>query len=179
MQFVAILVPLTALAWLLGRRAGGWRDHARRGLAAALIVAGISHFTNVEPFVQHLPDWVPAREMVVYLTGAIEIVLGAALMCWRTGRSTIGRMVAAYLIAVFPANVYVAVSDVDVTGQPGGAHAWIRLPLQALFVAWALVSTTPNRTHDQGPIAESSQMPVHGGGPSAVQVAHLDSSRPV
>ena len=54
---------------------------------------------------------------------------------------------AAYLIAVFPANIYVAVADVDVTGQPGGLQAWLRLPLQVLFIAWALVSTTPTPRH--------------------------------
>ena len=53
---------------------------------------------------------------------------------------------AAYLVAVFPANIYVAVADVDVTGQPGGFQAWLRLPLQVLFIAWALASTTPTPT---------------------------------
>ena len=42
---------------------------------------------------------------------------------------------------MFPANVYVAVADVDVEGQPGGVFQWIRLPLQAVFIAWALWST--------------------------------------
>ena len=160
MQFVAILVPLTALAWLLGRRTGGWRDHARRGLAGAMVVAGITHFAKVEPFVQHLPDWVPAREAVVYITGAIEIALGVALMRSVTHRATVGRLVAAYLIAVFPANVYVAVADVEVTGQSGGAQAWIRLPLQVLFVTWALVSTRPSPAPHQRPIATTGE-PAH------------------
>jgi uncharacterized membrane protein len=151
MLFLAILIPATAIAWLLGRRSSGWRDHARRGLAAAMIVAGITHFTKVDTFVQHLPDWVPSREIIVYLTGVIEIILGGALMFAHAQRPAVGRLVAAYLLAVLPANIYVAVSDVDVTGQPGGAHAWIRLPLQALFIAWALVSTTPSRTEHEPP----------------------------
>ena len=61
----------------------------------------------------------------------------------RLPRETVGRVTAAYLLAVFPANVYVAVADVDVEGQPGGVFQWIRLPLQAVFVAWALWSTRP------------------------------------
>ena len=64
-----------------------------------------------------------------------------ALVSRRLPRETVGRLTAAYLVAVFPANVYVAVADVDVEGQPGGVFQWIRLPLQAVFIAWALWST--------------------------------------
>lgn len=159
MLFLTILIPATAIAWVLGRRSSGWRDHARRGLAAAMIVAGITHFTKVDTFVQHLPDWVPSREIIVYLTGVIEIILGGALLFAHAQRKAVGRLVAAYLLAVLPANIYVAVSDVDVTGQPGGAHAWIRLPLQALFIAWALVSTAPSRSQHGTAVAEPAAAP--------------------
>src|SRR5215207_10355445 len=127
-----------------------------------MIVAGITHFATVDPFVQHLPDWVPAREVLVYLTGAVEIALGVALMRSARHRATVGRWVAAYLIAVFPANIYVAVADVDVTAQPGGLHAWIRLPLQVLFIAWALVSTRPSPARPQESTARSSPEPTTG-----------------
>jgi uncharacterized membrane protein len=161
MQFLAILFASTAFAWLFGRRTGGWRDHARRGLAAAMIVAGITHFARVEPFMQHLPDWVPAREALVYLSGAIEVALGVALMRSTRHRAIVGRLLAAYLIVVFPANIYVAVADVDVTGQPGGLQAWVRLPLQVVFVAWALVSTTPGPARPQGPAVTPIPEPTH------------------
>jgi uncharacterized membrane protein len=151
MQFLAILTLSTALAWLFGRHKGGWRDHARRGLALAMVFAGFSHFARSEPFVQHLPDWVPAPEALIYITGAIEIALGIALLVTRTHRVVVGQLMAAYLVAVLPANIYVAVADVDVDGQPGGVHAWIRLPLQGLFIAWALVSTAPSRADHGNP----------------------------
>ena len=159
MQFVAILFASTAVAWFLGRRTGNWRDHARRGLAGAMIVAGLTHFARVEPFVQHLPEWIPAREALVYITGALEVALGIALMRSSRHRSTVGRVVAAYLIAVFPANIYVAVADIDVDGQPGGLQAWLRLPLQVLFVAWALVSTTPTPARPDEPTIASTPKP--------------------
>ena len=156
MLFLAILVLSTALAWLLGRRRGGWRDHARRGLAFAMVVAGLSHFARSEPFLQHLPDWVPAPEALVYITGAVEVALGVALLRSREHRVTVGRLLATFLVAVLPANVYVALEDVDVTGQPGGVHAWIRLPLQGLFIAWALVCTTPDRVGQTPPSPKPS-----------------------
>jgi uncharacterized membrane protein len=141
MLFFIVLAVATTGAWIVGRGSASVRDHARRGLAIAMVVAGVFHLVQPDPFVQHLPDWVPAREPLVFLTGLVEIALGAALLGRRAWRSHAGRFLAAYLVAIFPANVYVAVAAVDVDGQPGGAYPWIRLPFQALFVAWALWST--------------------------------------
>lgn len=143
MLFAVVLVAATVATWAVGRRsAPTTRDHARRGLAAAMVVAGVAHLVSPEPFVQHLPGWVPAREAIVFLSGLVEIALGIALLAWRARRVVVGRSVALYLVAVWPANVYVAVAGVEVDGQPGGAYPWIRLPFQVLFVAWALWSTS-------------------------------------
>jgi uncharacterized membrane protein len=93
------------------------------------------------PFVQHLPSWVPAAETLILITGGIEVALGAALLTRQPWRRFVGLALAAYLVAVFPSNVYVAIAAVDVEGQPGGWYPWVRLPFQILFVAWALWST--------------------------------------
>lgn len=147
MIFLGVLLAATAVLLLtdlaLGRPVDARHD-ARRGMGAALAVAGGAHFAMPTPFLQHLPAWVPAAGALVAATGAIEILLGGALLARDAGTQHIaGRLSAAYLIAVFPANVYVAAAGVDVAGQPGGLYPWIRLPLQALFVAWALWSTPP------------------------------------
>ena len=143
MLFFAVLAVATGIAALFGRRAGTWRDHARRGSAVAMVFAGFTHLVQPDPFIQHLPDWVPARQALVAVTGVIEVGLGVGLLSARRWRSRAGQLLAVYLLAVFPANVYVAVADVDVDGQPGGLYPWIRLPFQALFIAWALWSTRP------------------------------------
>jgi len=140
MLFLLILALATAAVWLVDRH-GTARDHARRGLALAMVVAGLSHLGQPDPFVQHLPTWVPAREALVAITGLVEIAFGAALFRPQAWRRRVGQLLALYLVAVFPANVYVALAGVDVDGQPGGPYPWIRLPLQALFVVWALWST--------------------------------------
>jgi uncharacterized membrane protein len=141
MIFFIILAIATTLAAVVGRRRATWHDHARRGMAVAMVFAGVSHVVRPDPFVQHLPDWMPAREALVLITGVIEVLLGAALVRPRSRRRLAGRALAAYFVAVFPANVYVAIEGVDVDGQPGGTYHWIRLPMQALFIAWALWST--------------------------------------
>ena len=143
MLFAVVLVVATVVTWAVGRRSAPTvQDHARRGLAAAMVVAGVAHLLSPEPFVQHLPGWVPAREAVVLVSGLVEIAFGVALLGWRARRVAVGRALALYLVAVWPANVYVAVAGVEVDGQPGGAYPWIRLPFQVLFVVWALWSTS-------------------------------------
>ena len=143
MVLLLVLAGTTAVAWLLGRRHGTLADHARRGMAGAMIVAGVAHLVSPDPFVQHLPDWVPAREGIVLVTGLVEIALGAALFAPRRWRPLAGIVLAAYLLAVWPANIYVAVAGVEVDGQPGGIYPWLRLPFQVLFIWWALRSTAP------------------------------------
>jgi uncharacterized membrane protein len=110
-------------------------------MATAMVFAGVAHWLMPTPFVQHLPPWVPAAEALVLVTGVVEIGLGAALLLRQPWRRRAGLALAAYLVAVFPANVYVAVAGIDVEGQPGGWYPWLRLPFQVLFVAWALWST--------------------------------------
>jgi uncharacterized membrane protein len=152
MLFLVVLAVGTGGAWLVGRRHGTWRDHARRGLGVAMVVAGASHLLRPEPFEQHLPDWVPLLEAVVAVTGIMEIAFGLLLFRPVRYRLQVGRALALYFVAVFPANVYVAIEGIDVDGQPGGAYPWIRLPLQALFVFLAWWST---RT-DEVAVAQTS-----------------------
>jgi len=143
MLFLIVLATATLItAAVQGiRRRFDVRSAARVGLAIAMVFAGVAHLAMPTPFLQHLPPWVPAAEAIIFVTGIIEIALGAALLLGQPWRQRAGLALAAYLVAVFPGNVYVAVAGVDVDGQPGGWHPWLRLPLQALFIAWALGST--------------------------------------
>ena len=141
MFFIVLLVAL-ATAWLIpsGGRRRPPRDAARIAMALAFVFAGAAHLVMPTPFVQHLPTWVPARHALIYLTGLVEIAGGLGLLGPRHWRQPIAVLVALYLVAVFPANVYVAVADVAVDGQPGGWYPWARLPFQALFIVWVLWS---------------------------------------
>ncbi|MEO1061957.1 MAG: hypothetical protein AAFZ07_11100 [Actinomycetota bacterium] len=151
MLFLVVLAIATAGAAVVLRGRSDRRSVARLGLGIALAVAGLSHFVNPTPFEQHLPSWVPASDLVVAISGVAEVALGIALLAAWPSATTIGWTVAAFLVAVLPANVYVAVADVDVDGQPGGPYPWIRLPLQFLFIAWVLWSTRPADVDDELP----------------------------
>lgn len=150
MTFLLVLVAATlATAGQARIRTGHvpWRHAARYGLGIAFVVAGVSHLVNTTPFEQHLPDWVPAATTIIVVSGIAEIVLGCALVAARRSAPVVGLAAAVFLVSVFPANVYVAVAGVDVDGLPGGLYPWLRLPLQALFVVWAWVSSRPTRDH--------------------------------
>lgn len=149
MIFLAVLAIATAATAVTTRGRCDRRTVARVGLGIAVAVAGASHFVNPAPFEQHLPSWIPVVGLVVALSGFAEVALGIALIARRPSALTIGRIVAAFFVAVFPANVYVAVAGIDVDGQPGGLYSWIRLPFQFVFIAWALWSTQPARSAGQ------------------------------
>jgi uncharacterized membrane protein len=149
MLFLIVLATATAAAAAMltvSRRQYSTRQAARAGMALAMVVAGVTHWLNPTPFIQHLPPWLPLREELVLATGIAEVALGVALLLRQPRRRYAGFALAAYLVAVFPGNLYVALADVDVDGQPGGAYPWLRLPLQLLFIGWALWSTQPAPT---------------------------------
>jgi uncharacterized membrane protein len=107
------------------------------------VVAGVSHFRTPETFERIVPPQLPAPRTLVYLSGVAEILLGAGVLFERTRRKSAFGLVA-LLVAVFPANVYMATSDDFELGAVPEEYRdlsdlalWARLPLQAVLVAWA------------------------------------------
>jgi len=101
--------------------------------AAGFIVAGTFHFLRPEFYRQIMPPGFPAPALLVAVSGAAEIAGGLGLLL-RPWRRAAGWGLMALLIAVFPANLYMA-------QHPGHYHLapwilWARLPLQAVFIAW-------------------------------------------
>ena len=144
MLFMFMLVAAAAATTALRRRSS-WRQRARIGMAIAMMVAGASHLVKPGTFVQHLPDSVPGRHAFGAISGVIEIGLGAALLRSRPAHQKTGHLLAGYLVAIFPANVYAAATAVEMDEQPDRIYAWGRLPLHAIFIAWTLWSTHPTR----------------------------------
>src|ERR671911_411654 len=141
MLFLVVLFVAYAVLWPFTRHSMTSRSRGRSALAIGMIVAGVAHFLTPLPFVQHLPDLIPMREEIIYASGVVEIALGIALLGVSRWRPFTGLALAAYLIAVFPGNLYVALAGVAVDGQPGGIYPWLRLPFQAPFIWLALWST--------------------------------------
>jgi uncharacterized membrane protein len=84
-----------------------------------------------------VPDYLPRRRALVYASGVAEIAGGATVLHPRTRRIGSWWSIAT-LIGVFPANIHMALHPERYRSIPGGQPALIaRLPLQALFIAWA------------------------------------------
>ena len=116
-------------------------------MAPAYVVAGVLHFVVPELYIQIVPPLVPAALAVVYLTGLAEIAVGIGLLIPRT-RQYAAWATVALLVAIFPANVYMATHGIVVEGMPGGGDPsafvrWGRLPLQGVLILWALWYTRP------------------------------------
>ncbi len=107
------------------------------------IFAGIMHFVIPKVYKRIIPPYIPAPEAMVYASGVAEVAGGLALLNQRTRRLG-GWWLIATLIAVFPANLHMALNPDDFSDVPGGAASlWARLPLQAVFIAWVRAAMRP------------------------------------
>lgn len=114
-------------------------------MAVLYMFAGYNHLVNPAFYVAIMPPDLPNPEWLNVISGLAEIVLGVFLLDPRV-RVLAAWGLIALLIAVFPANVYVAMENVGVDG-PGSGNAmanYIRLPFQAIFILWAWWYTRPN-----------------------------------
>ena len=99
------------------------------------ILGGIKHFTNEDWYMKIMPPYLPYHKELVYLSGAFEIILGIMLVFEKT-RFLSGWGLILLLIAVFPANIYLAQTN-GAAMNISPALAWGRLPFQAVFIALA------------------------------------------
>jgi uncharacterized membrane protein len=97
------------------------------------------HFIRPREYRAIMPDYLPAHRELVAASGVAEIAGGLGVLHPRTRRLA-GRWLVATLIAVFPANVHMALHPERYRGIPR-ALLYARLPVQGLFIAWALRAT--------------------------------------
>lgn len=116
---------------------------ARYLLAAALIFAGVGHFTFArQAFQAQVPAWLPLdADFVVLASGAVELGLGFGLIFMAKYRQQIGILTALFFIAVFPGNVSQFLTQTDAFGLNSDAARAIRLAFQPLLVIWSLWAT--------------------------------------
>jgi uncharacterized membrane protein len=117
---------------------------ARIGLGGMLIFAGVSHLTFArKDFQAQVPDWVPLDiDDTVLYSGVAEIALGSSLVLTNEEhQETIGKIAAAFFIAVFPGNISQYVNRRSAFGLDTDEKRLARLFFQPLLVLWALKST--------------------------------------
>lgn len=127
------------------------RTLARIALGAILAFAGVTHLTVArEEFQAQVPGWFPVDDdVVVIVSGVVEVTLGAALVGWARGRVPVGWVAAAFFVAIFPGNIAQYVEGTDAFGLDTDQKRFVRLFFQPVLVLWALWSTGAWRDRDQ------------------------------
>ena len=111
--------------------------------AVFFVGAGVNHFVRTAFYLRMMPTYVPMHLTMVQISGVAEIVLGVLLLVPHTTAMAAWGLIA-LLVAVFPANVQMALHpETFPEFQP--TALWLRLPLQAVMIAWAFWYTRRNR----------------------------------
>lgn len=107
------------------------------------MLAGTSHLTWARTeFQAQVPHWVPLPiDLVVILSGIVEILLGLSLIFLARQRVLVGWVVATFFVLVFPGNIAQYLNHADGFGLDTDLARGMRLLFQPVLVAWALWST--------------------------------------
>jgi len=118
-----------------------WRILSLFGLSVFFVYFGIDHFVNPDFYLSIMPPAFPLHAEAVYISGFFEI-LGGICVLIPSLRKLAGCGLIALLIAVYPANIYMAITP-EAFPEMSIGLLYFRLPLQFLFIYWAYSITRP------------------------------------
>jgi uncharacterized membrane protein len=111
------------------------------GVFMVLAAAGHLTFQRAE-FQAQVPDWIPmSKDLVVLLSGVLELLLGLGMIFWKKERIRVGIALAIFYVLIFPGNIAQYVHGVNAFGLNTDAKRLTRLFFQPVLVLWALWST--------------------------------------
>lgn len=103
-------------------------------LSIFFVLAGINHFVHPATYVAMIPPWLPRADLLNLISGAAEIAGGIGLLIPFLRCAAAWGLVA-LLVAVFPANIHMALHGMTGVDIPSWV-LWARLPLQFVLIAW-------------------------------------------
>lgn len=112
-------------------------------LGTFMVLAAAGHMTfQRAAFQAQVPDWIPmSKDLVVLLSGVVELLLGLAMIFWKKERVRVGIALAIFYVLIFPGNIAQYVNGVNAFGLDTDAKRLTRLFFQPMLVLWALWST--------------------------------------
>lgn len=112
-------------------------------LGAFMLLAAIGHMTfQRAEFQAQVPNWVPlGKDLVVILSGIVELILGLGMLIGRGTKVYFGIALAIFYILIFPGNIAQYVNGIDAFGLDTDRARLIRLFFQPVLIIWALWST--------------------------------------
>jgi uncharacterized membrane protein len=109
---------------------------SRNLLGFFFIVAGANHFRSPQPYLDIMPDYLPAHKELVAISGLAEIAGGLGVLLPSTRRAA-GLGLILLLLAVYPANIYALQNGMELFGKAVPRWLlWARLPFQVFFLWW-------------------------------------------
>ncbi len=117
---------------------------ARIAMATMLVTTAIAHVVFAEGMSMMLPDWIPYKMELVYITGMLEAVAAVGLLM-PTYKKLTGWLLIVFFVLILPANIYAAMKHVNLESAAfdgdGPSYLWYRIPLQLFFIAWVYFSS--------------------------------------
>ncbi|WP_448606980.1 DoxX family protein [Paenimyroides ceti] len=147
MKPLIILLTVFAVTFLIIKILSGnyeWTLSGRIAMSAMLLFTAIGHFMFTKGMSLMIPDCIPLKSAIVYLTGAVEIILAIGILLPNYQILT-GWLLIIFLLLVLPANIYASMKHIDYQKATfdgnGLPYLWIRIPLQIVFLVWTYFST--------------------------------------
>lgn len=116
---------------------------ARIAMAAMLVTTAIAHFVFTKGMSMMLPNFIPYKTALVYITGIIEAMAAAGILISKYQKLT-GVLLIVFFVLIIPANIYSTLNQVDMKNATfegaGPNYLWYRIPLQVFFIAWVYFS---------------------------------------
>ncbi|RZK51626.1 MAG: hypothetical protein EOO91_20600 [Pedobacter sp.] len=142
MKPLFVLVLVFVISLFVTRFVSGDYLHflsGRIAMSAMLLFTAIGHFAFTKGMAMMVPNFIPFKNAVVYLTGLAEIVLAIGLLLPAYVQITAWVLIA-FLILMVPGNVKAAMEHVDyqkgTNDGPGPKYLWFRIPMQFFLIAW-------------------------------------------
>jgi uncharacterized membrane protein len=146
MKPLIILISVFTISMLANKILNNNFEFALSGriaMSAMLLFTAIGHFAFTKGMSMMLPDFIPFKTEMVYLTGVIEITAAIGLFI-PNFRVVTAWLLIAFFILILPSNIYAAVKNIDYQKGTFDGHGltylWFRIPLQVLFIAWTYLS---------------------------------------
>ena len=144
MKPLIVLLAVFAGSLLVLKLFTGQWDYRLAGniaMAAMLLFTAIGLFAFTKGMTMMVPDFVPFKRELVYLTGVVELAAAVGLLL-PSLRSSTAILLIVFFVLLLPANIFAAVKGVDYQkgtyGKKNLAYLWFRVPLQVLFIVWVV-----------------------------------------
>ncbi|WP_100612989.1 DoxX family protein [Confluentibacter lentus] len=117
---------------------------ARIAMSIMLCFTAIGHFAFTKGMTMMIPQFIPFKESIVYMTGILEVLLAIGLLIPRFNVIS-GWALIIFLLLILPSNIYAAIHNINYQKGTfdgnGITYLWFRIPLQILFILWTYLST--------------------------------------